>query len=429
MGFGWNTLTDPFKGVPVVGGALEAAYDMLPIDNFVRSGQEFSKGNWAGGLGNLGYGALETAALFIPGAGSAALKGASAAAKGATSARKAGVIARGLAAPGKAVTKAKLYPSLVKAAPAKTIAGSALKYARPDKASFVVGAVDNYTRGKPATAKSVISGLPRTTSSAANFRMIEEKQKADSRPSSSAANFRMIEEKQKADAKKKSKLPTGKITRYSTAPAPVSSPAPTGTGGPGFEFSGLPTLDLSGIDFSGMDLSGIDLSGVGVTPGQTPEQTAADALDKNLAPLTTEQEEQLATQNRQLEAEYARLVAAFTKQDEEARAAEKQARGLAQNIAAGESQNLRTQLASIGMEESPGPAIVGQESIAAQSDAQQTAARGSLSQLLAQIEADKAKAEAQKLLGQTDLEKVRNQLRIGNSLANLQSMFEQFGEL
>jgi hypothetical protein len=81
------------------------------------------------------------------------------------------------------------------------------------------------------------------------------------------------------------------------------------------------------------------------------------------------------------------------------------------------------------MDESPGPAIVGQESIAAQSRAQQDAARGSLSQLLAQIEADKAKAEAQKLLGQTDLEKVRNQLRISNSLANLQSMFEQFGEL
>jgi hypothetical protein len=421
MGF-WDRLKDPFEGVPYVGAGLEAAYDMLPIDNFVRSGEEFSKGNWASGLGNLGYGALETAALFVPGAGSAALKGASAAAKGATTARKAGVIAKGL-------SKGKTYYGALKSAPVKTVTGSALKYARPDKASFAVGALRNYTTDKPATAKTVISGLPRTTASAANFRMLEEKQKADARPRSSAANFRMLEEKQKADAKKKLKLPTGKITRYSAVPAPATAPAPapapTGTGGPGFEFSGLPTLDLSNIDFSGMDLSGIDLSGVAVPP----EQTAADALDKNLAPLTTEQEEQLATQNRQLEAEYARLAAAFTKQDAEARAAEQQARGLAQNIAAGESQNLRSQLASIGMDESPGPAIVGQESIAAQSTAQQAAARGSLSQLLAQIEADKAKAEAQKLLGQTDLEKVRNQLRIGNSLANLQSMFEQFGEL
>jgi hypothetical protein len=404
----WDRIKDPFKGVPVVGGALEAAYDMLPVDNLVRSGEEFSKGNWAGGLGNLGYGALETAALFVPGAGSAALKGASIAAKGATSARKAGVIAKGL-------SKGKTYYGALKSAPVKTVTGSALKYARPDKASFAVGTLRNYTTDKPATAKTVISGLPRTTASAANFRMLEEKQKADA--------------KKKTNTNKGTNLPTGKITRYSTAPAPVSSPAPTGTGGPGFEFSGLPTLDLSGVDFSGMDLSGIDLSGVGVTPGQTPEQTAADALDKNLAPLTTEQEEQLATQNRQLQAEYDRLTAAFTKQDAEARAAEQQARGLAQNIAAGESQNLRSQLASIGMDESPGPAIVGQESIAAQSTAQQAAARGSLSQLLAQIEADKAKAEAQKLLGQTDLEKVRNQLRIGNSLANLQSMFEQFGEL
>ena len=404
----WDRIKDPFKGVPVVGGALEAAYDMLPIDNAVRSAEEFSKGNWAGGLGNLGYGALETAALFVPGAGSAALKGASAAAKGATTARKAGVIAKGL-------SKGKTYGSALSAAPARTLAGSALKFARPDVPSFAMNTLSNYTTSKPATAKSVISGLPRTTASAANFRMMEEKQKADAR--------------KKADAKKNPKLPTGKITRYSAVPAPATAPAPapapTGTGGPGFEFSGLPTLDLSNIDFSGMDLSGIDLSGVAVPP----EQTAADALDKNLAPLTTEQEEQLATQNRQLEAEYARLAAAFTKQDAEARAAEQQARGLAQNIAAGESQNLRTQLASIGMDESPGPAIVGQESIAAQSTAQQAAARGSLSQLLAQIEADKAKAEAQKLLGQTDLEKVRNQLRISNSLANLQSMFEQFGEL
>lgn len=412
MGF-WDRLKDPFKGVPVVGGALEGAYDMLPIDNFVRSGEEFAKGNWAGGLGNLAYGGLETAALFVPGAGSAALKGASAATKGATTAGKVGVIAKGL-------SKGKLYGSALRSAPVRTLAGSALKFARPDYPSWAMNTISNYTTNKPATAKSVISGLPRTTSSAANFRMIEEKQKADARPSSSAANFRMIEERQKADAKKKSKLPTGKITRYSAAPAPATAPAPTGTGGPGFEFSGLPTLDLSGIDFSGMDLSGV---------GVTPEQTAADALDKNLAPLTTEQEEQLATQNRQLQAEYDRLTAAFTKQDAEARAAEQQARGLAQNIAAGESQNLRSQLASIGMDESPGPAIVGQESIAAQSTAQQAAARGSLSQLLAQIEADKAKAEAQKLLGQTDLEKVRNQLRISNSLANLQSMFEQFGEL
>ena len=250
-----------------------------------------------------------------------------------------------------------------------------------------------------ASAKSVAAGLPRTTSSAAQFRQIEERDKAAvaARRPSSAAQFRKIEERDKAAIAarkpKGPKLPTGRIPKAPARPKAPVSPV--------------------------------------VAPVQEApvEEITPEKLDAQLAPLTIEQEEQLATQNRQLQAEYDRLAAAFTKQDAEARAAEQQARGLAQNIAAGESQNLRTQLASIGMDESPGPAIVGQESIAAQSAAQQAAARGSLSQLLAQIEADKAKAEAQRLLGQTDLEKVRNQLRIGNSMADLQSMFEQFGDL
>jgi len=389
----WDRLKDPFEGVPYVGGALEAAYDMLPVDNAVRSVEEFGKGNWAGGLGNLGYGALETAALFVPGAGSVALKGASGAGKLGV---KAGL--KTLIPAAKAGTKA--YGTRLAAAPAKTLATSALKFARPDKGSFVLGSINNYLGPKSTTsAKTLAAGLPRTTASAANFRMFEESQKTKA---------------------KGPKLPTGKITKVPGRPKAPVAPVATGTGRPGFESSGLPNLDLSNINLSGADFSGA--AGAG-------QQPAVDQLDKQLAPLTTAQEEQLATQNRQLEAEYARLAAAFTKQDAEARAAEQQARGLAQNVAAGESQNLRTQLASIGMDESPGPAIVGQESIAAQSTAQQAAARGSLSQLLAQIEADKAKAEAAKLLGQTDLEKVKNQLRIGNSLANLQSMYEQFGEL
>jgi hypothetical protein len=385
----WDRLKDPAKGVPYFGGALEAAWDMLPVDNAVRSVEEFGKGNWAGGLGNLGYGALETAALFVPGAGSVALKGASGAGKLGI---KAGL--KAIIPAAKAGTKA--YGTRLAAAPAKTLATSALKFARPDKGSFVLGSINNYLGPKSTTsAKTLAAGLPRTTASAANFRMIEEKQRIAARDKNAAkmglsgVSKNLFEQSAKT---KGPKLPTGKITKVPGTPtAPVAPVAP------------VPTA-----------------------PVETP---APADLDSQLAPLTTEQEEQLATQNRQLEAEYARLAAAFTKQDEEARAAEQQARGLAQNIAAGESQNLRTQLASIGMDESPGPAIVGQESIAAQSKAQQAAARGSLSQLLAQIEADKAKAEAAKLLGQTDLEKVRNQLRIGNSLANLQSMYEQFGEL
>ncbi len=100
---------------------------------------------------------------------------------------------------------------------------------------------------------------------------------------------------------------------------------------------------------------------------------------------------------------------------------------LARNVAAGEGQNLATNLANIGMDLSPVSAIVGQEGISNTQAQQQAQASRTLAELLGQIEAGRAKRESDYALGATQLEKLKQLMRIQNTMAQQQAAYDQLG--
>lgn len=360
MGIGWNTFKDPFKGIPVVGGALEAVYDSLPVDNVIRMGEEIGKGNWAGAAGNLGIGALETAALFLPGSGMLAKSGAKPVAN------------VGLRTIGKQLAAREGKAALTTAG--KFIA----REVGPSKAGVAFRAFDNYLMAKPASAASVPA-----TASAANFRRFEEATKP-TQPN--AGSFRMAEE---ASMKKYRELQRQKN---------LAAGGGTGAG-----------------------------TGAGSTVAGAAAVAAPKSLDSILGALTPDQLEQVATKRRELQSQYDLLGAGYTRQEAEGRAAQEQADMLARNVAAGEGQNLATNLGAIGMDLSPVSAIVGQEGISNTQAQQQAQASRTLAELLGQIEAGRAKRESDYALGATQLEKLKQLMRIQNTMAQQQAAYDQLG--
>jgi len=362
MGIGWDTFKDPFKGIPVVGGALEAVYDSLPVDNVIRMGEEIGKGNWGSALGNLGIAGLETAAMFIPGSSALASSGAKA-----TSKLGAKAIARGILRPGTA--------GLGK------WAGRTATVVGPSLANIGVNAAGNYLWNKPSKASAAsVAGA-----SAADMRRFEEANKP-AEPAPSAAAFRKAEEesmRQFREIQRKKRLTSGSGTRPGAA-------------------------------------------GGATVAGKAP-QTPSGGLDSILGALTPEQLEQVAGKRRELQSQYDLLNAAFTKQTAEGKAAQEQADMLARNIGAGETQNLATNLAAIGMDLSPGAAIVGQEGISNTQAQQQAQARRTLADLLAEIESGRAKQQSEYLTGLTELEKIKQLMRIQNTMEQQRAAYDQLG--
>lgn len=361
MGIGWNTFKDPFKGIPVVGGALEAVYDSLPVDNVIRMGEEIGKGNWAGAASNLGIGALETAALFLPGSGLLA--------------KSAGkpVAQVGLRTIGKQLAGKQGKAALTTAG--KFVA----REVGPSKAGVGFRALDNYFGAKPASAAAA------PAASAANFRRFEE---ANKPTQPNAGSFRMAEE---ASMKKFRALQRQKSLASGGG-------AGAGTG-----------------------------AGTGATVAGNAPVTAPKDLDSILGALTPDQLDQVAMQRRQLQSQSDLLDAAFTQQSAQGRAAQEQADMLARNVAAGESQNLATNLANIGMDLSPVSAIVGGEGISNTQAQQQAQANRTLAELLGQIEAGRAKQQSDYSLGLTQLEKLKQLMRIQNTMGQQQAMYDQLG--
>jgi hypothetical protein len=378
MGF-WDKLKDPFKGIPVVGGALDAVYDTLPVDNLVRMGEEIGKGNWAGAAGNLGIAALDTAAFLIPGS-QAALK---ATQQGTKVASKAGAktVLKGIMRPGTVAGLSKTGKV------ASNLAGpSGLKWSL---GSMGVGKALEKVAG-PTKALAAGSTKP---ASAADFRRFEESSMAKTRPSSSAANFR------KADIASMDKFNAMQKKKKNVA------------AGAGLGVGRLPSAAAPAVPAAAPEAP--------VTPA-TPED-----ITSNLAALTPEQEAQVAEQQRKLQSQYDLLTAEFDKQKREGEQKRAYDIGLAQNIAAGEGQNLRTQLANIGMEYSPVSAIVGQEGISNTRAQQQATAEQSLASIIGQIEADKRKQQSEYDLGKAEVEKLMSLLRIQNTLGEQQNLYGQ----
>jgi hypothetical protein len=380
MGF-WDKLKDPFKDIPVVGGALEAVYDTLPVDNIVRAGEEIGKGNWKGALSNAGIGALETAAFFIP--GSAAAAKASSSGVKLASKQGLGAIAKNIVKPGSTAGVSKVGKII------SNVAGPTLGNVGLKTATNVIPKV---AAGIVKPAKAVASPVPKPKPmSAGDFRRIEEadkKKAALTKTQTSAAQKRLIEQQEmkkwEADQRAKN-IASG--------------------GGGGSGSSNKPSAPAAEA---------------------APAAPATPAtLDSILGALSPEQLQQVGDKRRELQRQYDLLTASFTKREAEGKQAKEASDALAANIAAGESQNLATNLGALGMDLSPVSAIVGQEGISNVQTQQQAQASRTLADLLAEIESGKARQKSEFDVGTTELDKFMQLLRIQNTLEQQANSYNQ----
>jgi hypothetical protein len=315
----WQNLKDPTINIPVVGGALEAVYDVLPIDNAIRSAEEFKKGNWVGGVGNLGIAGLETAALFFPGVGSAAVKGTSTAAK----------LGRG-----------------------------ALNTVGPNKWVIGMNAAENYWPGgdKPAAATPAPANPTVQAASAADFRKWEESQKPQKTEDELAAEEAA---RQAALREAEAKANRERIARE-----------------------------------------------LGIAGG-------------TLAPLTPEQIEAIASQERAAQRQYDNLLNQYLLQERQGRQGQEAAVGQARREAAGQQQDISTQLAALGMDVSPGSALSGETAVFQEQQAREAASIRNLADILAQAASGRtvARSDLESALGAVNKERVT--MQTANTQANL----------
>jgi len=164
-------------------------------------------------------------------------------------------------------------------------------------------------------------------------------------------------------------------------------------------------------------------------PEIRPPKLVEPAASGSLSPLTPEQIQALALQERELQSQYDALLNALTLQETQARQAEGAARGAARREAVGSRQDFATQLAAAGLDTSPAPAIAVGQITGSRQQAQEMAAARSLLDILAEAEAKRVGAKAQLAQGKTGVERARIEQQTANTLADQLRLYEQLGGL
>ena len=194
------------------------------------------------------------------------------------------------------------------------------------------------------------------------------------------------------------------------------------------------TAQPSAADFApGAGTAGtgtVGTTGTTGTAGTGAAGTTGQArIPGGLVGLTPDQVEALAMQERELQRQYDELLNQFALNETQGRQQEAALRGAARREAAGSGQDLATQLAIAGLEESPAPAIAAEQIIGGRQRAQEAAAVRSLADLLAQLESGRTTAASELTKGRTTVAQRRKQAQIANTLAEQIRMYEMFGGL
>ena len=201
-------------------------------------------------------------------------------------------------------------------------------------------------------------------------------------------------------------------------------PLAAGTGAAGTGAAG--TAGTAGVPGTGT----VGTTGTTGTAGTGAAGTTGQArIPGGLVGLTPDQVEALAMQERELQRQYDELLNQFALNETQGRQQEAALRGAARREAAGSGQDLATQLAIAGLEESPAPAIAAEQIIGGRQRAQEAAAVRSLADLLAQLESGRTTAASELTKGRTTVAQRRKQAQIANTLAEQIRMYEMFGGL
>jgi hypothetical protein len=138
-----------------------------------------------------------------------------------------------------------------------------------------------------------------------------------------------------------------------------------------------------------------------------------------LAPLTPEQIEAIASQERAAQRQYDNLLNQYLLQERQGRQGQEAAVGQARREAAGQQQDISTQLAALGMDVSPGSALSGETAVFQGQQAREAASIRNLADILAQAASGRtvARSDLEAALGAVNKERVT--MQTANTQANL----------
>jgi hypothetical protein len=166
-------------------------------------------------------------------------------------------------------------------------------------------------------------------------------------------------------------------------------------------------------------------------PAPAPVTKPAPMADPipGLAALQSAQEENVMNEYEKLRRQYALMNAQLNNQQRTAETDQTMGIRAAGRSGSNERQNMLTELASMGMDDQAGLVQIGNQSVAANAKAQDEAARNAFSDAMAKIMAEREQAMSTRELGKLDIQSMINNLRIQNSMTELQRRQNLLGDI
>lgn len=379
-------------------------YESTPFDNVAKMTRAAVAGDWGEAAKQLGYGAFDTALWLVPGGG--AVKGAAGAGKiglraaakqlGAKQAGK--LFLRGAISP----TNKALVPGLSKGArlalgfygpvgPIGLLGNAAL--------NPVLGAVGQTEAGRRlvGTGMNAVSAL-------GNVPVIGD---------AATAAWKLALK----DVAPQSPTAVTGVSYGANASGPMYNTTPS-----------RPTVaEASAADKRIYDEYYSSRVGAQQAAEEIPSMGAPTTAPGGLMPLSPEEIQYYADQERMLQREYDNLMNQLLLSEKQANLDAASARYGIQREATGSELDLGAQMAAAGIDDSPAAAIAAEQLVQGKRSSQEAGVAKNLADLIAQIQQNRVQAGSDKALGLLQLKAQQDQNRIRNTRDYLFGQYENYG--
>ena len=390
-------------------GAGQQFYESTPFDNVINMTNAAVAGNWGEAAKQLGYGAFDTALWLVP--GGAAVRGAAGAGKlglraaaRQLGAKKAGsIFLKGAIAP----SNKALVPGLNKAARVGFgVYGPAGVKGLAANQAF--DSVMNKVAENPTGAQLISAGMNAAApifSTVGNIPVVGD-------AASLALKLALKDMKPEA--------PTGgstlNVAYGANASAPTSTSIPSGEyGSSAAEWRRKEEYD-SGIAKAQAE-----------NAQKIPPIEVSPVAPGGLMPLTPEQLQMQLEQERILQRTYDDLLNQLSLSEKQSNLDAVSARYGIQREAAGNAVDMASNLAVLGMDESPASAIGAEQMVQGRRTSQEASVAKNLADLIAQIQQQRVQAGSSKDLGLLQLKQQADQNRISNTRDYLLNQYQNYG--
>lgn len=384
-----------------LGGVWNTFYESTPFDNVSKMTRAAVAGNWGEAAKQLGYGAFDTALWLVP--GGAAVKGAAGAGKiGLRAAAK----QLGAKQAGKLFLKGAIAPSNKALVPGLS------------KGTRVVAGIYGPVGVKGLAGNvAAFSALPYIPGGENLLRTVYSGANALGNVPVVGDAAKLFWESLTRDA---AKTPSANVTGVSygaNASGPMYNTTPS-----------RPTVaEASAADKRIYDEYYSSRVGAQQAAEEIPSIGAPTTVPGGLMPLSPEEIQYYADQERMLQREYDNLMNQLLLSEKQANLDAASARYGIQREATGSELDLGAQMAAAGIDDSPAAAIAAEQLVQGKRSSQEAGVAKNLADLIAQIQQNRVQAGSDKALGLLQLKAQQDQNRIRNTRDYLFGQYENYG--